>query len=77
MRGDIMWISIENEPIPTYGMNGKKFLLSLHYKNYYGHNILKCNEVVTAIWDSINECFYEISTKKTINREDITEWWKE
>lgn len=72
-----MWISIVDEPIPTYGMNGKTFLLNLHYQEYYGHNVLRNNEVVTAIWDSINECFYESKTKKDIDRRDIAEWWKD
>ena len=59
-----MWISVVDEPVPTYGMDGKTFLLNLCYQKYYGHDTLKDNEVVTAIWDSDNECFYESKTIK-------------
>ena len=72
-----MWVSILDEPIPTYRMNGKTFLLNLYYQKYYGHNTLKDNEVVAAIWDSVNECFYESKTKKEIDSRDISEWWKD
>jgi hypothetical protein len=72
-----MWINILDEPIPTYGKNGKTFLLSLFYKQYYGHNTLKHREVVTAAWDSVNECFYEVKTGLEIDASDIAEWWKD
>lgn len=72
-----MWVSVIDEPIPTYGMDGKAFLLTLYYKEYYGHNISKNIEVVTAIWDSVNECFYESKTKKEIDSMDIAEWWRD
>lgn len=72
-----MWVKIFDEPIPTYGMNGKSFLLGLHYQKYYGHNTLKDYDVVTAIWDSVNECFYESMTGKRIDNRDIVEWWKD
>lgn len=72
-----MWISIVDEPIPTYGMDGKTFLLNLYYQKYYGHNTLKDNEVATAVWDSVNECFYELNTKKVIDSRDIADWWKD
>ena len=71
-----MWISVVDEPVPTYGMGGKTFLLNLCYQKYYGHDILKDNEVVTAIWDSVNECFYESKTKKEVDSRDIAEWWR-
>ena len=38
---------------------------------------LKDNEVVTAVWDSANECFYESKTKKEVDSRDIAEWWKD
>jgi len=72
-----MWISVVDEPVPTYGMNGKSFLLNLYFKNYYGHTTLTCDKVVTAIWDSTNECFYEKDTGNEIDNRDITEWWKD
>ena len=72
-----MWVSVIDEPIQTYGMNGRKFLLNLYYQEYYGHNTVKHNEVVTAVWDSINECFYESKTKKKMDSKDIAGWWKD
>ena len=42
-----------------------------------GNNTLKDNEVVIAVWDSVNECFYESNTKKDIDSRDIAEWWKD
>lgn len=72
-----MWISIVDEPIPTYGMDGKHFLLNLFYQKCYGHNIIKDNEVVTAVWDSVNESFYELKTHEEIDGRDISEWWKD
>lgn len=45
----IMWVSKYDDPIPTYGNDGKEFMLSLTYQNYYGHNHLLKTEVVNAI----------------------------
>ena len=72
-----MWVSVIDEPIPTYGMEGRIFLLNLYYREYYGHNVSKNSEVVDAVWDSINECFYELKTNKEICNRDISEWWKD
>lgn len=44
-----MWVSKYDDPIPTYGNDGKEFMLSLTYQNYYGHNHLLKTEVVNAI----------------------------
>ena len=49
-----MWISVVDEPIPTWGKNGQKFLLNLFFQEKYGHNPKSQTEVVTAVWDSIN-----------------------
>ena len=72
-----MWISIVDEPVPTYGMDGKHFLLNLYYQKYYGHNTIKDNEVVAAVWDSVNESFYELKTHEEVDSRDIAEWWKD
>ena len=73
----IMWVSKYDDPIPTYGNDGKEFMLSLTYQNYYGHNHLLKTEVVNAIWNSVNESFYETETHKDIDDRDIKSWWKE
>ena len=72
-----MWISIYDEPIPTYGNHGKEFLLNLKYGKYFGHDNNKTTEVVTAIWDSVSECFFEQVTGLAIDNRDIIEWWSE
>lgn len=71
-----MWVYVFDEPIPTYGNNGKKFLLHLHYRKYYGHRSSD-DEFVVGVWDSLNECFYEEKTMLEIANEDISAWWKD
>ena len=72
-----MWIDIYDEPIPTYGNHGKEFLLNLKYSRYFGHDNNKTREVVIAIWDSIEECFFEKETNLGIDDRDIIQWWKD
>ena len=72
-----MWISVIDEPIPTWGKNGHKFLLNLFFEPKYGHNTTPRPEVVTAVWNSINECFYEDKTNLPIDERDVSEWWKD
>lgn len=66
-----------DKPIPTYGANNKSFMLYLHYRKYYGHTTKNKEEVVIAIWDSTNECFYEKHTGDEIDNRDIAKWWKD
>ena len=70
-----MWISIYDMPIPTHGQHGKKFLLNLQYNKYFGHDIPCTGDVVVAIWDSVEECFFEKETGLAIDDRDIVEWW--
>lgn len=72
-----MWVNISDEPIPTYGMHSQSFNLWLCYNNYYGHTIFCKSECVTAVWDSIDECFYESKTHRKIDDRDIVHWWKD
>lgn len=71
-----MWINKYDEPIPTYGNNGKEFLLYLKFHEYFGH-LTQDSVVITAVWDSLNEAFYDVETGKEIMDEDIFQWWKE
>lgn len=72
------WLNLEINPIPLWGKNGKEFKLRLSFEEYYGYKpCRKHDEIVTAIWDSTNECFFEKNTKLPIRDEDIFEWWKE
>lgn len=73
-----MWINILDEPIPTYGKHGQTFLLGLRHKLYYGHQLSDCEfNTVVAMWDSIDECFYEVDTKLEVDSREICEWWKD
>lgn len=72
-----MWVNIKDEPIPTYKNHNKVFLLNLQYSKYFGHGNNKDGEVVTAVWGSINECFYETETNIAIDDRDIIQWYKE
>ncbi len=72
-----MWVKISDEPIPTYGMHGKEFMLWLSYNDYYGHYHFCDSECVFGVWDSNCECFYESKTHKEIDSRDIVQWWKE
>lgn len=72
-----MWISVFAEPIPTHGKHGEKFMLTLRYQIYYGHNTHEKDEVVIGVWNSACECFFEFTTHKEIDERDIAYWWKE
>lgn len=72
-----MWIKVTDEPIPTYGMDGRTFRLWICYQAYYGHYILMSSNSISAIWDSTNECFYETSTMLEVDDREIVQWWKE
>lgn len=72
-----MWQRIDIEPIPTRGNHGKEFLLNLEYGKWFGHYHNMTSEVVIAIWNSVEECFYEKVTGLAIDERDIIEWWKD
>ena len=74
-----MWLDVHDEPIPTYGNNGKVFTLYLRFQcqNYYGYNAPFVSEVVNAVWDSVCESFCEVDSGKEIYSGDIAEWFKE
>lgn len=72
-----MWVNICDEPVPTYGMDGKKFMLRLEFQNYYGHNVSENIKEVFGIWSSICECFFETEIHREIDDRDIIQWWKD
>lgn len=65
---------VSNQPIPTYGMNGKLFILQLSFEEYFGYICPNKTEIVEAVWDSLNECFFESKTRKRILNESIIAW---
>lgn len=73
-----MWHNYRENPIYTYGQHGKQFTLSLKFKIQYYGRINEYNQiVVNAIWDSVNEAFYEKDTGLEIYEYDIFEWWED
>lgn len=73
-----MWHNYSDNPIYTYGQHGKQFTLSLRFKiQYYGRINEYKQIVVNAIWDSVNEAFYEKDTGLEIYKYDIFEWWED
>ena len=73
-----MWIKIEDEPIPTYGKNGVLFKLFLSFHIYYGYEPYVTDDpLIEAVWDSLNECFFEKRTGLQVRNDDISMWWKE
>lgn len=73
-----MWIKIEDEPVPTYGQDGKLFKLFLGFHTYYGYEPYGTDEpLIEAAWDSLNECFFEKCTGLPVRDDDISMWWKE
>ena len=69
-----MWKKVCDAPIPAHGNHGKEFLLNLRYCKYFGHDTNRTGEIVTAIWDSVAECFFEKETGLAIDDRDIIEW---
>lgn len=73
-----MWIKIEDEPVPTYGQDGKLFKLFLSFHTYYGYEPYGTDEpLIEAAWDSLNEYFFEKCTGLPVRDDDISMWWKE
>lgn len=71
-----MWVNVSDEPVDTYGKHAELFELKLEYKNYYGHYHYRTEEII-CMWDSVNECFWELQTNKEVDERDIKFWWKE
>ena len=72
-----MWHKRSDRPLPAL-RDGDEILVSLEFHKYYGYDLvfpkLWC---VRAVWDGLNEEFYEKTTKQYIRDEDIIAWWED
>lgn len=72
-----MWHKRSDRPLPDlHDSEEIEFSIELH--RYYGYEFGFSEErAVTAIWDGINEEFFEKETKEYIRDEDIMAWWED
>lgn len=72
-----MWHKRSECPLPVLH-DGEEILVSLEFHKYYGYDLvfprLWC---ARAVWDGLNEEFYEKITKQHIHDEDIIAWWED
>lgn len=72
-----MWHKRSDRPLPCLH-DGEEIKLGIELHQYYGYEFEFSGEwVITAIWDGINEEFFEKETKEYIRDEDIMAWWEE
>lgn len=72
-----MWHKRSERPLPSL-RDGDEIELSIELHQYYGYELgFSGDWVVTAVWDGINEEFFEKETKEYIRDEDIVAWWKD
>ena len=69
-----MWHKRSDRPLPAL-RNGDEILVSLEFHKYYGYDLAFLGQWrVVAVWDGLNEEFYEKETKQYIRDEDIMAW---
>ena len=72
-----MWHKRSDHPLPALH-DGDEILVSLEFHKYYGYDLVFPNLwCVRAVWDGLNEEFYEKTTKQYIRDEDIIAWWED
>ena len=58
-----IWNNYHENPIYTYGQHGKEFTLKLVFTTqFYGRENIYKESIIKAVWDSIDEAFYEKDT---------------
>lgn len=72
-----MWHKRSDHPLPALH-DGDEITVALELHQYYGYNLAFPEQrYVVAIWDGLNEEFYEKTTKQYIHDEDIIAWWED
>ena len=61
----------------TDGALKNRIKLILKFPQYFGHFVPIGSYAVWAVWDGLNEEFFEIESKQYICDEDIAEWWED
>ena len=72
----IMWHRRSDRPLPALH-DGDEIDVTLKFHQYYGHNNYPGLRCVVAVWDELNEEFFEKETKQYILDEDIHSWWED
>lgn len=68
-----MWYRITDRPLPNLH-DGDRIKLMLEFSQYFGHFAPDGKHKVWAIWDGLNEEFFEVESGQYIFDEDIVEW---
>ena len=71
-----MWHRRSDRPLPNL-RDGDRIKLRLEFPQYFGHIVPVGLYSVWAVWDGLNEEFYEKITKQYIHDEDIMAWWED
>ena len=72
-----MWHKRSDRPLLAL-RDGEEILVSLEFHKCYGYDLAFPNLwCVRAVWDGLNEEFYEKETKQYIRDEDIMAWWED
>lgn len=72
-----MWHKRSDRPLPNLH-DGDEIMVALELHQYYGYDLAFSEQCcVTAVWDGLNEEFYEKETKQYIRDEDIIAWWED
>ena len=71
-----MWHKRSDRPLPVLH-DGDEILVSLEFHKYYGYDFVFSGLCCIAVWDGLNEEFYEKITKQYIRDEDIMAWWED
>ena len=72
-----MWHRRSDRPLPVL-RDGEEITVSLAFHKYYGYDLVFSEPwCVVAVWDGLNEEFYEKESKQYIRDEDIMAWWED
>ena len=73
----IMWHKRSDRPLPAL-RDGEEITVALELHQCYGYDLAFSGQWrVVAVWDGLNEEFYEKITKQYIRDEDIIAWWED
>lgn len=72
-----MWHERSDRPLPTL-RDGDEITVDLEFHQYFGYELAFSRQwCVVAVWEGLNEKFYEKTTKQYIRDEDIIAWWED
>ena len=71
-----MWHKRSDRPLPALH-DEDRIKLILKFPQYFGHFVPIGSYAVWAVWDGLNEEFFDIESKHYICDEDIAEWWED